>query len=80
MAQFTQLTKEIENTINELESNQSSFQPKEKQQLLIAARELVDKLEEPEVAIWRVFYGVSIEVEFPIQLLRLLYSLKGTQH
>lgn len=63
MAKFAKLTEEIGSTIQELDSKEaiSLPSPEEKQQLLIAAKELVDKLEGPEVGVWRVLYGVSIK-------------------
>lgn len=60
MANFSQLTKEIENASSELESQNVDITPQEKQHLLKAAKEMVDQLEGPVVGIWRVLYGVSI--------------------
>lgn len=58
MSQLAQLTNAIENASVELDT--SNFPAQDKQQLLTAARKLVDRLEDPEIGIWKVSLGVSI--------------------
>lgn len=62
MANFSQLTKEIENVSSELESPDAGITPQERQKLLTAARDMVDKLEGPLVGIWKVLFGVCISL------------------
>lgn len=61
MAQLANLTKDIETAVNGLGSKKTIPSPEEEQQLLIAARKLVDRLEGPELGVWRVLNGVSIQ-------------------
>jgi len=56
---FTLLSDEIRLASQALNAPGDDISLQEKQMLLVAARELVDKLEGPEIAIWRVVFGVS---------------------
>jgi hypothetical protein len=56
-----QLTNEIRLATETLSSCGDGSSPEQKQDLLIAATELVEKLEGPEVGIWRVVFGVSVK-------------------
>lgn len=59
MARLVQLTTEIEHVSSELDSQNYDLPSEDKQQLLKAARDLVEKLEGPDVGVWKVLYGVS---------------------
>ena len=53
------LTNEIKRALEDLDSPINEDSLHLKQNLLSAAKQLVEKLEAPEVGIWRVVFGVS---------------------
>jgi hypothetical protein len=56
---IAQLASDIEHAAEKFNTTDTFESAQEKQRLLLATRSLLDKLEGPEVGIWRVMFGVS---------------------
>ncbi|KAJ8064891.1 hypothetical protein OCU04_007196 [Sclerotinia nivalis] len=67
----TKLTNEIRSASESLDSPTYAIPLHEKQDLLSAAKELVEKLEGPEIGVWRVVFGVSRSLSLILHGMRL---------